>query len=91
MAAGTVTVSKDKLGNWVYTFNTTSPAAVPVDDSSDLDLEKITKTVSSIKAWLKTKPPLDDVSLVVEYEKSNADRSSTVGSSGCLTLYLEGD
>ena len=86
--------TKDAQGRWRYSFGdlpvTTGPA--PADNPVEaLDLDNIVKTVSAMKKWLKTSPSKKDVQFVIEYETANANRTSAVGESGCLTLYLEGE
>ena len=52
-------------------------------------LEDITKTVSSIKKWLKTKPSKEEAMDVFQFELDHSNRSSAVGPEGCITEYLE--
>ena len=65
------------------------PKATAAPEPQGLDLEGITKTVSSIKKWLKTEPSQSDAMEAFQYELDNSNRSSAVGSEGCLTEYLE--
>ena len=86
--------TKDAQGRWKYSLGdlpiTTGPA--PADTPVEaLDLDNIVKTISAMKKWLKTSPSKKDVQFVIDYETANAKRTSTVGESGCLTLYLEGE
>lgn len=85
-----VTVSRDTRGNWVYTFWPQGTTA-DVLNAASLDFKQITRTVSSIKTWLKTSPTAEEAELVAEYERENDNRTSAVGESGCLTLYLSGE
>lgn len=62
-----------------------APALVP----EGLDLEAITKTISSIKSWLKTEPSQEDAMDVFQYEIDHSNRSGAIGDEGCLTEYLE--
>lgn len=86
MAAGKFVTSKDSFGNWVHTFEV--PSAILV---SSLDFQKITRTVSSIKNWLKKKPTTENVIEVISYEKKHENRTSAIGEYGCLTNYLDGE
>jgi len=61
------------------------------DAPQDLDLDAIMRTVSSIRDWLASSPPLTEALEVFEYEKSDSNRISAVGEEGCLTLYLQGE
>lgn len=56
-----------------------------------LNLDLITKTVSSIKKWLGSDPSLEDAQKVFDYEVANSNRVSAVGEEGCLTLFLQGE
>ena len=68
-----------------------SPRTAPSTSATSpgLDLEGITKTVSSIKTWLKTGPSQADAMDAFQYEIDHSNRTSAVGSDGCLTEYLE--
>ena len=66
-----------------------TPAPAPALVPEGLDLEEITKTISSIKSWLKTKPSQEDAMDVFQYEIDHSNRSGAIGDEGCLTEYLE--
>lgn len=78
---------KDAHGNWIHTLGVTVPAPVV----ASLSAEKVTKTVASIRKWLKTGPAKKAVESVVAYEKAHENRVSAVGKDGCLTNYLSGE
>jgi hypothetical protein len=84
-----LTKTKNELGRWVYSFG--EEIKPPKKETTTLDFEAITKTLSAMKKWLATEPSLEDASAVAEYEKAHVNRSGAVGEEGCLTLYLEGE
>lgn len=65
------------------------PTPAPAPAPEGLDLEKIAKTISSIKSWLKTEPSQEDAMDVFQYEIDHSNRSGAIGDEGCLTEYLE--
>jgi len=66
-----------------------APKPVPAPALEGLDFEAITKTISSIKSWLKTKPSQEDAMDIFQYEIDHSNRSGATGDEGCLTEYLE--
>ena len=66
-----------------------TPPALSSVTPDALDAEGITKTVSSIKKWLKTQPSQEDAMDVFQFELDHSNRSSAVGPEGCITEYLE--
>ena len=56
---------------------------------TELDFEAITRTLTTIRAWLESAPTSEDVEAEIAYEKANSNRSGAVGSSGSLIEYLE--
>lgn len=65
------------------------PTPTPAPAPEGLDLEAITKTISSIRSWLKTEPSQEDAMDVFQYEIDHSNRSGAIGDEGCLTEYLE--
>lgn len=76
-------------GRYVRATAKKKAAPAPAPEAQGLDLEGITKTVSSIKKWLKTEPSQSDAMEVFQYELDHSNRTSAVGPEGCLTEYLE--
>lgn len=90
-------LKKDNRGCLIYvSLSSTDEETVKSEITEDapkapLDLETITRTVSSIKSWLSSDPALEDVQQVFDYEVANSNRVSAVGEEGCLTTFLQGE
>lgn len=90
-------LKKDNQGRLICLFlSSTDKEHVKHEEKKDesktaLDPALITKTVSTIKKWLKTNPSVKEVQQVFDYEVTNSNRVSAVGKEGCLTLILQGE
>ncbi len=90
-------LKKDNQGCVIYvSLSSTDDEATKDEITEDapkaaLDLELITKTVSSIKSWLETDPTQEEAQQVFDYEVANSNRVSAVGEDGCLTTFLQGE
>ena len=90
-------LKKDHRGCLIYvSLSSTDDQPVKDEITEDapkvaLDLELITKTVSSIRSWLKTAPTQEEAQQVFDYEVANSNRVSAVGEEGCLTTFLQGE
>lgn len=90
-------LKKDNRGCVIYvSLSSTDDEAAKNGITEDapkasLNLELITKTVSSIKSWLETNPTQEEAQQVFDYEVANSNRVSAVGEDGCLTTFLQGE
>lgn len=90
-------LKKDNRGCIIYVSLSSTDDEVAKDEITEdapkaaLNLELITKTVSSIKSWLETDPTQEEAQQVFDYEVANSNRVSAVGEDGCLTTFLQGE